>query len=49
MVVVWKLGHGEGFVLKLNESHFYFLLRVSFSHEFISMVIEVHDIYSFML
>ena len=37
------------FVLKVNESHFYLPLRVSFSHEFISMVTEVHDFYSFML
>ena len=48
-MVVWKLGHGEGFVLKVNESHFYLLLTVFFSHEFISKVIEVHDFYSFML
>ena len=49
MVVVWKLGHGEGFVLKVNELHFYLLLTVSFSHEFMSKVIEVHDFYNFML
>ena len=44
-----KLSHGDGFVLKVNESHFYLPLRVSFSHEFISMVTEVHDFYRFML
>ena len=49
MVVVWKLGHGKGFVLKVNELHFYLLLTVSFSHEFMSKVIEVHDFYNFML
>ena len=49
MVVVWTLGHGKGFVLKVNELHFDLLLTVSFSHEFISKVIEVHDFYNFML
>ena len=49
MVVVWKLGHGEGFVLKVNESHLYLLLTVSFSHEFISKVIEVCEFYNFIL
>ena len=49
MVVVWKLGLGEGVVLKVNELHFYLLLTVSFSHVFMSKVIEVHDFYNFML
>ena len=49
MVVVWKLCHGEGFVLQMNDSHVCLPLTVSFSHEFISKVIEAHDFYSFML
>ena len=31
MVVTWKLSHVKGFVLKVNESHFYLWLEDSFS------------------
>ena len=44
-----EAGSWGGFCIKMNESHFYLLLTVFFSHEFISKVIEVHDFYSFML
>ena len=32
-MVTWKLSHVKGFVLKVNESHFYLRLADSFSHE----------------
>ena len=41
MLVMWRLSHGEGFVLKVDESHCCFPLTVSYSHESISKVIDL--------
>ena len=46
---MWKLSYGEGFVLKVDESHCCLPLTVSYSHESISKVIEVCEFYNFIL
>lgn len=49
MAVMSKLGNVKGFVLKVNELHFYLPLTVYFSHEYIPKVIKVCEFYSYML
>lgn len=49
MEVVLKLSNAKCFVLKVNEVHFYLLLTVYFSREYISKVIKVCEFYNCML